>query len=68
MEPDNIIPLGTFIEFTWHSIESEPDDVWDDYAGPGDGARLIGVVADEPVLSTVVYCDAVWESTGNSQS
>ena len=67
MEPESIIPLGTFIEFTWHSIESEPDDVWDDYAGPTESARLVGVVAEESVSSTVVLCDTGWEPPHSSK-
>lgn len=46
MEPDGLTPGGTFVEFSWHSFET--DGEWDALATPMEGAELIGVVGDSP--------------------
>ena len=62
MESDGMIPLGTFIEFTWHRAGPEPEDL-QDYAGPRDVAHSGGVMADKPatVSAPTVLSDDIWK-------
>jgi hypothetical protein len=60
MESDGLIPLGTFIEFTWHKAGPEGEEPGDGYAD-GDGAQMIGVMGDAPPPSEVMLSDSVWK-------
>ena len=44
MERDGLDCGGTFVEFSWHSFET--DGEWDALAPNAEGAELVGVVAD----------------------
>ncbi len=45
MEPDGLVPSGTFVEFTWHSFETDGDldgfpypyETTDPFAATGNG-------------------------------
>ena len=64
MEPEGGIPLGTFIELTWHRAGPEPDEIWDGRGDNRDGesAEFLGVVSDEPARSDVIRIDAAWKA------
>jgi hypothetical protein len=64
LEPDGVIPLGTFIEFTWHPRGPEMEDKWD-FCPHAEDAQLIGIVGEEPVPSSVILSDAAWEPRDN---
>lgn len=44
MEPEGLDCGGTFVEFSWHSFET--DGEWDAVAAPKEGAELVGVAGD----------------------
>jgi hypothetical protein len=44
VEPDNLDCGGTFVEFSWHSFET--DGEWEAIAPSAEGAELIGVAGD----------------------
>ena len=44
MGPDGLDCGGTFVEFSWHSFET--DGEWEAIAPPAEGAQLVGVAAD----------------------
>ncbi|HVG01133.1 MAG TPA: hypothetical protein VND68_14935 [Chloroflexia bacterium] len=44
MEPDGLDCGGTFVEFSWHSFET--DGEWDAIAPKAEGAELVGVAGD----------------------
>ncbi|HEX8227973.1 MAG TPA: hypothetical protein VF952_04760 [Chloroflexia bacterium] len=44
MEPDGLDCGGTFVEFSWHSFET--DGEWDAIAPAEEGAELVGVAGD----------------------
>jgi hypothetical protein len=62
LESDGMIPMGTFIEFTWHSIRPEPEDVQENLS-PGDCVQWLGVMGDEPTFTPApnVLSDTVWK-------
>jgi len=64
MEPDAGIPLGTFIELTWHRAGLEPEEVWNSHGDSWDGDRmeLIGVAGEDLASSEVIWIDAAWKS------
>ena len=44
MEPDGLDCGGTFVEFSWHSFET--DGEWEAIAPKAEGAELVGVAGD----------------------
>ncbi|MEO8287236.1 MAG: hypothetical protein ABI670_12500 [Chloroflexota bacterium] len=62
MEDNAAIPLGTFVEFTWHSLRQ--DDLWDDYPDPTDSAQLVGVVGHDTDDGPVRWSAASQSSAG----
>ncbi|HEY0068501.1 MAG TPA: hypothetical protein VGE04_00880 [Chloroflexia bacterium] len=44
METDGLDCGGTFVEFSWHSFET--DGEWETIAPPPEGAQLVGVTGD----------------------
>ncbi|HEY0069968.1 MAG TPA: hypothetical protein VGE04_08390 [Chloroflexia bacterium] len=44
MEPDGLDCGGTFVEFSWHSFET--DGEWDAIAPKAEDAELVGVAGD----------------------
>jgi hypothetical protein len=44
VEPDGLDCGGTFVEFSWHSFET--DGEWEAIAPAAEGAELVGVAGD----------------------
>jgi len=64
---DREIPLGTFIEFTWHSAGPEPEEVWDIHGENRDveSVELIRVVGENLAPSEVILSDSTWKPRGD---